>query len=52
MLGLTSVGNNLSSSSMVASMIWVSDLLIQLVLPPAMGLHGANTNSIMLFFSS
>ena len=33
-------------------MISVSDLLIQLVFPPAIGLHGAKTNSIMLLVSS
>ena len=46
------MGKSLSNSSIVASMISVSDLLIQLVLPPAIGLHGAKTSSIILFVSS
>jgi 15-cis-phytoene desaturase len=48
----TSNGNNLSNSIIVAAIISSSDLLIQLVLPPAIGEHGANTNSNMDFSSS
>mmetsp|Transcript_10908 Transcript_10908/g.23989 ORF Transcript_10908/g.23989 Transcript_10908/m.23989 type:complete len:207 (-) Transcript_10908:1351-1971(-) len=40
-----SVGKSRASSPMVASMISSSFLAIQLVFPPAIGEHGANTNS-------
>merc|ERR1719487_2163995 len=40
-----SVGKSRASSPMVASMISSSDLAIQLVLPPAIGEHGAKTSS-------
>merc|ERR1719387_1860162 len=43
--GPISVGNKRSSSFIVASTISWFDLAIQFTLPPASGLHGANTSS-------
>mmetsp|Transcript_7632 Transcript_7632/g.28577 ORF Transcript_7632/g.28577 Transcript_7632/m.28577 type:complete len:209 (+) Transcript_7632:149-775(+) len=50
--GPISRGNKRSSSTIVASTISWLDLAIQLVLPPAIGEHGANTSSSMDFSAS